>query len=237
MQGLQQAVVEEQADIGLAFDGDGDRIGMVDAKGGIVPADSLLMLLARHCLQQRKGNVVVEVRASTALLDDIRNFGGNPVMARAGHAYVLEEVVRHDAVFGGEITGHMYFPLEYYPYDDGLFIGVKLAEIAARHDLAEYVSSLPKACTSPEIALDCPDERKFAKVKLLADFLAKGGYDFLGIDGARISFPNGWALVRASNTTPHIKCRFEGKTEKDLKAVMAKSRSILQAAWNEKPGF
>jgi phosphomannomutase/phosphoglucomutase len=227
---LQKKVVEEGADVGLAFDGDGDRVGMVDERGGIVPGDLILMMLARKVLRQRKGHVVVEVRASKTLLEDIKRHGGKPVFSRAGHAYVLQEVFDKKAVFGGELTGHMYFPLEYYDYDDGLFISMKLAELVSEMDaLSEYVKKLPQGHTSPEIFIECPENEKFKVVEKLKDFLKTNGYDFLGIDGARINFKNGWALIRASNTTPYLKCRFEGDTEEDLKKVKKEAREILKA--------
>jgi len=228
MKYLQQTVLKERADMGFAFDGDADRVGMVDNKGRIVDADRLLIMLARHALSKRKGDVVVEVRTSSTVINDIKKHGGSPVMTRSGHSYLLEEIMRRKAVFGGEVTGHMYFPEEYYPYDDGIFIATVLARIASSvPDFSEYVDSLPEAFASPEIEIPCADNEKFHKIESLIKILRKEGYDFLGIDGARISFEKGWCLIRASNTTPSIKCRAEGDSEKALREILSKLNELL----------
>ncbi len=254
---LQKAVLKEKADLGIAYDGDADRMGIVDARGRIVPTDFILMALARQALEHfqaynsalkrganlerlenqdvmhddfhdKKGNVVFEVRCPMTLLEDVKAHGGIPHMAKAGRVFVRNEVRRLKAVFGGELTGHIFIPYCYYDYDDGIFASAKVAEIASQKNFAEYIDSMPKAIASPEIFVETTEERKFAAVDELKALLKKRKYDFLGIDGARINFKNGWGLVRASNTTPHIKCRFEADTQKHLDEIIAEVRGLMK---------
>lgn len=257
LEALQKAVLKEKADLGIAYDGDADRMGIVDARGRIVQTDLILMALARQALEHfqaynsalkrgenlerlenqnimhddfhdKKGNVVFEVRCPMTLLEDVKAHGGIPHMAKAGRVFVRNEVRRLKAVFGGELTGHIFIPYCYYDYDDGIFASAKVAEIASQKNFAEYIDSMPKSIASPEIFIETTEERKFAAVEELKEILKKRKYDFLGIDGARINFKNGWGLVRASNTTPHIKCRFEADTQKHLEEIIAEVKGILR---------
>lgn len=228
MQDLKKKVLETGADIGIAFDGDGDRVGLIDKKGRIASGEHQLMLLYRRVLSEMKGKVVMEVRTSKVALNDIENHGGEPVMAVAGHAYVLDSVFQEGAVFGGETTGHIYFPKHYYDYDDGLFTAIKLAEVVAENEnFEDYLDTLPVAFASKEYFVDCPDEKKSERMGALADYLKENEYDFLDIDGVRINFPNGWALARPSNTTPHIKCRMEGDTPEDLIEIETNAKELF----------
>tara|TARA_Y100000310_G_C20682517_1_gene816809 strand:+ start:577 stop:1986 length:1410 start_codon:yes stop_codon:yes gene_type:complete len=216
---LQEKVLAEGADIGLALDGDGDRCGIIDNFGEIVSRDKTLMLLAKDALDKQKGIIVTEVRASTAYLDFIEKNGGTPVMAKAGHSFVLREVKNNSAVFGGELTGHMYFPLEFYDFDDGTFTAVKFVEILSKLNttLNEHLKTLPEYLPSPESTLEVADEIKFEKIKQITKLVKQEGKECLDIDGVRITYSNniGWLLIRASNTGPKIKCRFEAKTEEN----------------------
>jgi len=228
VQDLKKRVLGTKADLGIGFDGDGDRVGLIDKKGRIVSGEKQLMVLYRKVLEEFKGKIVMEVRTSKVVLDDIRANGGEPVMAVAGHAYVLDSVFKEGAVFGGETTGHIYFPKHYYDYDDGIFTALKLAEMAAeKENFEDYLDSLPTAFASKEYFVDCPDEKKAPRIKALSDYLRENKYEFLDIDGVRINFPNGWALARPSNTTAHIKCRMEGDTEEDLVDVKKKAKEIF----------
>ncbi len=229
MKDLQEEVVKNEADVGFAFDGDGDRLGVVDDIGRVVSSDFVLMMLARESLKMKKGPIVVDVRASMALLEDIRRNGGTPIMWKCGHAYILKKIFESKAVFGGEISGHMYFPLEYYPYDDGMFIALEVAKLVKKlkdggKKLSEYVDALPRYFPTEEFSFSCPHEKKFSVVNNIAHRL-KAEKDKYGIskiidmDGVRFEIHEkndtvGWGLIRASNTTPKIKCRAEGKTEK-----------------------
>ncbi len=228
---LQKEVAERSADFGLLYDGDGDRIGLVDEKGRIISADFILMMLARQALEYKKGNIVYEIRVTKALFEDAKSYGGKVFISKIGHAYVLLEVLKKKAIFGGEFTGHIYFPYCYYPYDDGIFTGLKLAEIISQlPKLSDYIDNLPHYCASPEIFIDSPDEEKFKIIESLQKYLRKEKFNFLNIDGAKINFKNGWALIRASNTTPHLKCRFEGETKEDLIEIEKKSLEIFKKA-------
>ncbi|MCK5474361.1 MAG: phosphomannomutase/phosphoglucomutase [Candidatus Aenigmarchaeota archaeon] len=229
LKALQKRVIDTGADCGFAYDGDGDRIGVVDETGRIVSGDFILMMLARQALDAKKGAVIFEVRSSRSLLSDVKNHGGTPQITRAGHSFLLDEIVKRNAVFGGELSGHMYFPYCYYNYDDGIFASLKIAEIVSGIDsLSAYVDSLPREVASPEISVGCADDRKFKAIEEFKEYLKENNYDFLGIDGARINFKHGWALARASNTTPHIKCRFEADTKEHLDEIMAEVSNILK---------
>ena len=223
---LQKRVVETRADLGLAFDGDGDRLGAVDEKGNVLTADQLLMLFTRQALSVKKGKCVFEVRCSDALFEDTRKHGGTPVMARVGHGYIPEEL-GENGVFGGELSGHLFFPYCYYNYDDAIFAALKLAEIAAASKpFSSRVASLPSYHASPEIFIDVKDEEKFALVGKIASSLAEK-FEVDSTDGARVRTKNAWGLVRASNTTSHLKLRFEGRTREALEEVMDVFRKEL----------
>lgn len=231
LRALQKEVKKQKADIGIAFDGDGDRIGIVDEKGRIVETGKLLMMLARKALAKKKGTVVYEVRVSRGLIEDTKAHGGKVIITRAGHSYILDKIIEKESVFGGELSGHIYYPLENYPYDDGVFSAIKVAEIVSGlESLADYVDDMPWYHPSPEIYINSTDEKKFEQVKKFVKVLRKKGYKVSTIDGARIEFKNGWALVRASNTAPKIKCRFEGETKSDLKDIMAKMKTLMKKA-------
>lgn len=214
---LQKKVIETKADIGFGYDGDGDRLGVVDARGRIIKGDEYLIIFAREALEIKKGPVICEVRTSQAFIDDVKQNGGETFFSVAYHKAVLDKIIEKKAVFGGETTGHLYFPLEYYLYDDAIFASLKLAKIAGeKDDFSAYVDSLPRYFASSEIFINYPDETKKQAVSRLIDLLRKKHYRFIDVDGARIIFDNGWGLVRFSNTEPMIKIRFESKIKEDL---------------------
>ncbi len=214
---LQKRVVETKADIGFGYDGDGDRLGVIDAKGRIVKGDDYLIIFAREALKIKKGPVICEVRTSQAFIDDVKQNGGETFFSVAYHKAVLDKIIEKKAVFGGETTGHLYFPLEYYLYDDAIFASLKLAKIVAeKEDFCAYIDSLPRYFASSEIFINYPDETKKQAVARLIDLLRERHYKFIDVDGARIIFDNGWGLVRFSNTEPMIKIRFESKIKEDL---------------------
>ncbi|MFH1401005.1 MAG: phosphomannomutase/phosphoglucomutase [Nanoarchaeota archaeon] len=227
LKALQKEVVKTGADVGLAFDGDGDRVGIVDARGRVVSADHILMLLARQALASRKGNVVIEVRASRTLIQDIKSHGGVPIMVPAGRAFVRDGMDRSRAVFGGELTGHIFYPMNHYQYDDGMFIALKLAEIVASTDFCGLVDSLPTSHKSEDIGVMVADRVKFDVVKKLTKRAKDQGLEVLDIDGARITFKEGWALVRASNTTQMVKVLAEGDTKSALDSILKEVFAML----------
>jgi len=228
---LKKEVLAQKADAGFAFDGDGDRVVLVDNKGRRVSADYCLLLLAKHALERKKGPVVTCVRSSEVFLKEIEKLGVKTYFSVAHHNALIEKIRKVGAVFGGEITTHYFFPKDFYTVDDALFSALKLAEIVSGYDdFSKYIDSLPPIYATPEIFVASSDEEKFLIVNRLKNYLKKEKIDFIGIDGARILFKNGWALVRASNTSPFIKLRFEGKTKKDLLQVKIKTSQILKKA-------
>tara|TARA_Y100000310_G_scaffold345762_1_gene469555 strand:- start:6388 stop:7794 length:1407 start_codon:yes stop_codon:yes gene_type:complete len=228
LQDLKEAVQKEGADVGFAYDADGDRVAVVDNRGRVVSGDFALLMLAREALKKKKGPLVHDVRVSKAFLDEMNAQGAPTHFSVSHHNAVIQKIQETGAVFGGEITLHFLFPLDYYLVDDALFASLKLAEIvSAQKDLAEYVDSLPRYEASPELFIDTPDKEKFSITEKLVAHLQEQGYSIVDVDGARIQLQRGWALVRAANTTPHIKCRFEGETAEDLEKIERKFLALF----------
>lgn len=226
---LLREVKKEKADVGFAFDSDGDRVTPIDDKGRIVTGDQCMIILAREEVMRKKGPVIHCMRASLAFLEDMRKLGVKTYFSVSHHSAIIKNIKKKRAVFGGEITYHFLFPLDYYLCDDALFASLKIARIASLHyPLSEYIDSLPHYFPSPEIFIPSADEDKFEAIERLKKVIKKKGIKFISIDGARINWENGWSLFRASNTEPLIKCRFEGKTKKDLKEIKRKSLNLLR---------
>ncbi len=230
---LVERVRQTQADVGIAFDGDGDRIGIVDERGEIVPPDRYLLLYVREALRSGPAKVVFEVRCSEALFDGVTKFGGVPIMSRCGNTAILPRMRQERAVLGGELSGHVFFNDPPIDYDDAIFAAARLLEYIAASDkplsamLDETWSGLPEYISSPELRLPCPDFRKFEVVdKLRQAFMDK--YRVIDIDGARIYFDEtSWALIRASNTQPRLSLRFEARTARQLAAIKAEVKREL----------
>ncbi len=228
---IEEKVLKEKADIGFAFDADGDRVAPIDNKGRQVLGDACLLMLARHVLKKKKGPIVHCMRASKTLLDEMAREDVKTYFSVSHHSAIIKKIIEVGAVFGGEITYHLFFPLDYYLYDDALFASLKLAEITSQYEnFSQYIDNLPSYQASPEVFIEFPDEKKFKIIANLQEYLRKNSYDFIDIDGARINFHNGWALIRASNTGPFLKCRFEGETRKNLLEIEKKSLEIFQKA-------
>jgi phosphomannomutase/phosphoglucomutase len=207
-------VVETGADVGLAYDGDADRVGVVDERGRRHEADLILALLARDLLSRHPGApVVFDVKCSQALVDDVRAHGGTPVMWKTGHSHLKRKMREDGILLGGEVSGHMFFAENWYGVDDGILASCKILELMARdpRPVSAHFDALPHFHSTPELKAPCPDDRKFGVIAELAATF-KRRYDIIDIDGARILFPEGWGLVRASNTNPYLTLRFEGKT-------------------------
>ena len=222
-------VKSEKAELGIGFDGDADRIGVVDAEGNIIWGDQLLILFARGILQTQPGATIVgEVKCSQNLFNDIKKRGGVPVMSAAGHSLIKKKMRETDAVLAGEMSGHICFADNYYGYDDAIFAACRLIEIVAnsKQTLKEMLSDLPKTHYTPEIRVDCPDDQKFEIVKeLTAHF--RDRYDVIDVDGVRINFGDGWALARASNTQPVLVLRLEAQTPQRLEELKGILRDQL----------
>lgn len=218
---LQKKVLEKKADLGIAFDGDADRIGVVDEKGDVIPGDKILLLYARAILRQKPGAVIIgDVKCSQMIYDDITQRGGKPLMWKTGHSLIKAKMKETKADLAGEMSGHMFFMNRWFGFDDAIYAACRMIEIVDENDvpLSQMLADLPKTVSTPEIRVDCPDGRKFEIVKkAVAAFKQK--YEVIDIDGARILFPDGWGLVRASNTQPVLVMRFEATNEKRLNEI------------------
>jgi phosphomannomutase/phosphoglucomutase len=219
---LQAKVKEVGADLGIAYDGDADRVGIVDDRGRRHEADLILILLSRDLLTRHPGaKIVFDVKSSQSLVDDIRRHGGVPVMWKTGHSHLKRKMREDGILLGGEVSGHMFFAEGYYGVDDGILASCKIVEIAARAEgpLSRLFDSVPHLCATPELKAPCPDAEKFRVIEELTREL-RGRYETIDIDGARVLFPGGgWGLVRASNTNPYLTLRFEAKTEAEIGAM------------------
>jgi len=215
------AVRENQADIGIAFDGDGDRIGVVDENGRILWGDELMVLFSRDVLARDPGSTIIaEVKCSQTLFDDIEKHGGVPLMWKAGHSIIKAKMKETGAALAGEMSGHIFFADRFYGFDDATYAGARILEILSKTDkpLSALLGDLPKTFSTPELRVDCPDETKFDVVANIADHFAKTN-EVITIDGARILFENGWGLVRASNTQAILVLRFEAGSEENLRLI------------------
>ncbi|MBI2088712.1 MAG: phosphomannomutase/phosphoglucomutase [Deltaproteobacteria bacterium] len=218
LEALIHKVKAEKADLGVAYDGDGDRIGVVDDQGKILWGDELLILFARDVLKRHPGAVIIsEVKCSQRLFDQIRLHGGKPIMWKAGHSLLKAKMKETGALLAGEMSGHMFFADRYFGYDDAIYASVRLLELVARagRPLSTLLADVPETISTPEIRVECPDERKFAITEQAREYFRER-YPIIDVDGVRIQFPEGWGLIRASNTQPALVLRFEAETEEKL---------------------
>ena len=218
-----RAVDNNRADIGLAFDGDGDRIGVVDENGRIIWGDELMILLSRSILQTNPGaTIIAEVKCSQNLFDDIEKHGGTAVMWKAGHSLIKAKMKETNAALAGEMSGHIFFADRFYGFDDATYAGARVLEIVSKTDkpLSDLLSDIPPTFSTPELRVDCADERKFEVVAAIANHFASTN-EVITIDGARILFEHGWGLVRASNTQAILVLRFEADSEAHLNGIRA----------------
>jgi phosphomannomutase/phosphoglucomutase len=235
LQDLIAAVRDHEADVGIAFDGDGDRIGVVDETGRIIWGDELMILLSREILKDNMGaTIIAEVKCSQTLFDDIEQRGGTAIMERAGHSIIKAAMKRTGAKLAGEMSGHIFFADRFYGFDDATYAGARLLEILSKTDkpLSQLFDGLPTTFSTPELRIDCPDEIKFDVVKQVADHFTKT-HQVITIDGARIVFDLGWGLVRASNTQAMLVLRFEADTKEDLEAIRSEVEGVVAAAIRE----
>ena len=215
---LIEKVKQEKADLGIAYDGDADRLGAVDEKGNILWGDELLVLFSRDVLKRNPNAVIIsEVKCSQRLYDDIAKNGGRPIMWKAGHSLLKAKMKETGALLAGEMSGHMFFKERYFGYDDAIYASLRLLEILANSakPLSNLLADLPKSVSTPEIRVDCPDEKKFAIAKKATEYF-RGHYPVIDIDGARVQFAEGWGLIRASNTQPALVLRFEASSQQKL---------------------
>jgi phosphomannomutase/phosphoglucomutase len=224
------AVHEQQADLAIAFDGDADRIGVVDEKGKVIWGDQLMVIFARAILEEQPGaTFIAEVKCSQTLFDDIAKHGGNAIMWKVGHSLIKSAMKEKGAALAGEMSGHIFFAHRFFGFDDALYAGARLLEILSQTNapLSSLLADLPPTINTPEIRFDCPDDKKFAVVaKLTEEF--KKTHKVIDIDGARVLFEHGWGLVRASNTQPVLVMRFEADSESYLKEIQDSVESTLK---------
>jgi phosphomannomutase / phosphoglucomutase len=226
---LEKKVVEVGADVGLAFDGDSDRCGFIDNHGHHIAADRLLALLARDVLKRHPGApIVFDVKASQALPDEIKKYGGVPVMWKTGHSLMKAKMKEIGSPLGGEVSGHLFYGDDYFGFDDAPLIALKALEIIANSGktIAELFDEIPKLVATPEIILSAPDAVKFQIIDEMTEALGKN-YPVFTLDGVRVTFENGWGLVRASNTQPAITLRFESYTREQLVEYMNIFKALL----------
>ena len=218
---LIKKVKEIGADFGAAYDGDADRIGVVDEKGEIIWGDKLMIIFSRDILKKKPGATFIsEVKCSQTMYDDIAKNGGNAIMWKTGHSLIKAKMKETGALLAGEMSGHIFFADRYLGYDDAIYATCRLAEIAAKggKKVSELLADVPKTYSTPEIRVDCPDEKKFQIVEAAKERFRKE-YKIIDVDGVRILFDNGWGLIRASNTQPVLVMRFEASSEKRLKEI------------------
>jgi len=221
LKSLMQKVKDTSADLGIAFDGDADRIGVVDRRGRILWGDQLMIIFSRDLLTRHPGaKIIGEVKCSQVLYEDIRKNGGVPIMWKAGHSLIKSKMKEEGALLAGEMSGHLFFAERYFGYDDAIYAGARLLEILTNKnkDLEEFLAGVPPLVSTPEIRMDCPDDLKFRVVaELAAEF--KKEYQVIDVDGARVVFHGGWGLIRASNTQPVLVLRFEAEDQETLQEI------------------
>jgi len=232
MADLADSVRQHHADLGIAFDGDGDRIGIVDAQGKIVWADMLLLLLARHMLQTQPGATIIsEVKCSQHLYDGIEAAGGKAIMWRTGHSPIKAKMKETGALLAGEMSGHMFFADRFFGFDDAAYAGARVMQMLTESGstFAELLQDIPHAETTPEIRIACSDAHKFDLVDAAIAHFRALGYEIIDIDGMRIQFGDGWGLLRASNTQPALVMRFEAPDKARLQEMRALIESWLDS--------
>jgi len=228
---IEKAVVDHKADLGIAFDGDADRCGIIDEHGHHVAADRLLALLARDMLTRHPGaKVVFDVKTSQALFDEIKKYNGVPIMWKSGHSLMKLKIAEEGALLGGEVSGHLFIGENYYGFDDAGLVSLKIIEILSKtqQTVTELFDSIPKLVATPEIIISAPDNVKFDIISGIQKKLEEK-YTVIDVDGARAQFPDGWGLVRASNTQPAITLRFEARTNAQIVEYMQVFDGLLAA--------
>lgn len=229
---LQDAVQAKGAELGIAFDGDSDRIGAVAENGDVIYGDMLLLIYGREILTRKPGATFIgEVKCSQVLYDELKRLGGNPIMYKTGHSLIKAKMKQEHAELAGEMSGHMFFADRYFGYDDALYAACRLMEIVASSGkpLSAQLAGLPKMVSTPEIRVDCPDDLKFQVVERVAEQFKKT-HQVIDVDGVRVLFPHGWGLLRASNTQPVLVMRFEASNEKDLAQYQSQVERVLESA-------
>ncbi|MEC8377911.1 MAG: phosphomannomutase/phosphoglucomutase, partial [Pseudomonadota bacterium] len=233
-----KAVKDKNADIGIALDGDGDRLGVVDSEGKIIFPDRYLALMASEILKKNKSRkIVYDIKCSNQLGQVIKENNGTPIMTKTGHSYIKSEISKSNAILGGEMSGHIFYNDNWYGFDDGIFAALKLLEILSSKESTthEVFNKFTQLFNTPEIKIAVEDEEKFEIVEQLKVKLKPEGYDSILIDGLRLENKDCWGLVRASNTTPSLILRFEANTEQKLMEIQELfQKTLLEISTNLK---
>ena len=222
VQDLIKSVKENDADLGLAFDGDGDRVGLITNTGENVFPDKYMMMLSESILSKSKGSIVFDVKCSNHLSDIITKNHGEPIMAPTGHFYIKKTIKENNSLLGGEMSGHIFFNDRWFGFDDGPYSGARLVEALSENTehktIQDIIDSFPKTFSTPELNIDVTDENKF---KIVKDFINNNALDGekITLDGLRVNFENGWGLLRASQTSPKLVLRFEGNSIEDMQKI------------------
>jgi len=229
MQDLTALVKEKELGIGIGYDGDGDRIGVVDEKGNIIFGDKLMIIFSREILSRKPGSIIIsEVKCSKTMYDDIEKNGGRPIMWKTGHSLIKKKMKEEKAELAGEMSGHMFFADRYFGFDDAIYASCRLLEILSKtgKTISELLSDVPETYSTPEIRVDCPDDKKFSVVEKVTEHF-RNTHNVIDIDGVRVLFEDGWGLVRASNTQPVLVLRFEALSESRLKEIRNLIETVL----------
>jgi len=205
-------------DVGFAFDGDGDRLGVIDDKGRAISGDKLLLLLAKEMLKSKKCKVIADVKCSQVLFDEVERLGGEIFMSKTGHSHVKNNLKKLSADLAGEMSGHIFFAKDYYGFDDAFFAAIKVLELINNNDkkLSDLVDEIPRIFNTPEIRIECDDNQKFDIISKITERQKRSKKKIINIDGVRVSEKDGWWLLRASNTQPAIVLRCESLTQEGL---------------------
>ncbi len=219
---LRKLVIREKLDVGIAYDGDSDRLGVLDHRGEVVFGDKLMVIFAREILSRRPGSVFIsEVKCSKTLYDDIEERGGKAIMWKTGHSLIKGKMKEVNAQLAGEMSGHIFFKDGYFGFDDGIYASCRLLDVLSKTGkrIPELLLGVPSTFSTPEIRIECPDEIKFEVVERAKREFKEKNLEVIDIDGARVNFPDGWGLVRASNTQPVLVLRFEAQTSERVKEI------------------
>jgi phosphomannomutase/phosphoglucomutase len=231
LQDLIAMVQKTKADLGIGYDGDADRIGVIDEEGRIIWGDKLMIIFARAIIEEHGGGTFIgEVKCSQTLYDEIERLGGRAIMWKTGHSLIKDKMKREKALLGGEMSGHMFFADRYFGFDDAIYASCRLLEIMGRSGkkVSELLEGIPRTYATPEIRVDCPDDIKFRIVEQATEYFRQR-YPVIDVDGMRVRFSDGWGLLRASNTQPALVLRFEAASQERLEEI----RGMIEARVQE----
>jgi phosphomannomutase / phosphoglucomutase len=235
LEDLKAKVRETGADLGVAYDGDADRLGAVDEKGNVLWGDQIMILFSRALLAEHPGAAIVaEVKCSSTLYDDVARRGGRAIMWKAGHSLIKAKMKEEGALLAGEMSGHIFFGHRWYGFDDGIYSSARLLELLSRTDapLSALLADVPRTESTPELRMDCPEDTKFEVVRRAQEWF-RARHEAVTVDGVRVVFPDGWGLVRASNTQPLLVLRFEANTKERLAEIERLVRGRVEAIMRE----